>query len=342
MSHESAHIYKNVALEKGKEYYEYENAVIEWTTTENYELIKRLGRGRYSEVFLAMDLNSSKERVLKILKPVKLRKIKREVKVLQILKDGENIVKILDMVKGSSAAYSIVLEYFEHQDYDETLPYMKLDDMKTYFREVLKAIEYCHSKGIMHRDVKLHNILYNKPQNRIKLIDFGLAEFYIPNTAYNIKVASKNYKSPELLVKYKYYDYALDMWSFGCVAAAMIFDKNPFFNGINAEDQLVKIVEVLGMDGFSSFLKKYDIEYTMDCLDRVGLTKKTSYSSFMSSCNMSYVTDEAIDFVNAIFVYDHRKRLTARDALEHRFLKIESTCLKSKCAANIGASELIT
>jgi casein kinase II subunit alpha len=90
----------------------------------------------------------------------------------------------------------------------------------------------------MHRDVKPANVMVDKKQRKVRtillhlhvythllqlrLIDWGLAEFYHPNVDYHIRVGSRYYKAPELLVGYKRYDYSLDMWSVGCMFASMV------------------------------------------------------------------------------------------------------------------------
>lgn len=80
------------------------------------------------------------------------------------------------------------------------------------------------------------------------LIDLGLADFYHPGTRYNVRVASRHYKSPELLLgpTFGYYDYAIDLWGVGCILAGLMFRKEPFFRGKNNLDQLAVIVQVLG------------------------------------------------------------------------------------------------
>ena len=66
--------------------------------------------------------------------------------------------------------------------------------------ELLKALDFSHANGIMHRDVKPHNVMIDHEKRRLRLIDWGLAEFYHPGREYNVRVASRYFKGPELLV----------------------------------------------------------------------------------------------------------------------------------------------
>ncbi len=74
----------------------------------------------------------------------------------------------------------------------------------------------------MHRDVKPHNIMIDHEKRELRLIDWGLAEFYFPDKEYNVRVASRYFKGPELLVDNEIYDYSLDIWSLGCMFAGMV------------------------------------------------------------------------------------------------------------------------
>lgn len=74
----------------------------------------------------------------------------------------------------------------------------------------------------MHRDVKPQNIIVNHHKKILKLIDWGLAEFYHMGQDYNVRVASRYFKGPELLVDYNYYDYSLDIWSTGAMFSSMV------------------------------------------------------------------------------------------------------------------------
>ena len=74
----------------------------------------------------------------------------------------------------------------------------------------------------MHRDVKPHNVMIDHKKRKLRLIDWGLAEFYHQEQEYNVRVASRYFKGPELLVDMQDYDYSLDLWSLGCMFAGMV------------------------------------------------------------------------------------------------------------------------
>jgi casein kinase II subunit alpha len=82
---------------------DYENFAIEWGEQNDYEVVRKVGRGKYSEVFEGINVNNSQRCIIKILKPVKKKKIKREIKILQNLCNGPNIIKLFDVVRSLSS-----------------------------------------------------------------------------------------------------------------------------------------------------------------------------------------------------------------------------------------------
>merc|ERR1739847_196959 len=114
--------------------------------------------------------------------------------------------------------------------------------------------------GVMHRDVKPHNVMIDHEKRVIRLIDWGLAEFYHPGKEYNVRVASRYFKGPELLMDLQNYEHSMDIWSLGCMFAGMIFRSEPFFLGRDNCNQLVKIAKIFGSDKFYAYIKKYGVE----------------------------------------------------------------------------------
>ena len=228
---------------------------------DNYEIMKTLGRGKYSDVYEGIDSKTNKPIVIKILKPVRKVKINREIRILQLLKGGPNIVELIDScIDQATSTPSLIFEYVSPKNLKQIMHNLSLDDIKHYIYQVFLALDYCHSRGIIHRDIKPMNIIVDTTAKHLKVIDWGLSEFYHLNKELNTRVSSRPYKSPELLLGYQLYDFSMDIWSVGCMFAAMIFKKEHFFLGKDNGDQLVKIVAFLGSQEFFDLLKKYDIK----------------------------------------------------------------------------------
>jgi casein kinase II subunit alpha len=148
---------------------------------EKYEVIKKIGRGKYSEVFSGINTVNSEKCVIKVLKPVKRKKIKREIKILQNLTGGTNIIQLLDVVRDpQSKTPALIFEYVNNTDFKYLYPTLTDYDIRYYMNEILKALDFSHSNGIMHRDVKPHNVMIDHEKRQLRLIDWGLAEFYHP------------------------------------------------------------------------------------------------------------------------------------------------------------------
>ncbi|NWR40623.1 CSK21 kinase, partial [Tachuris rubrigastra] len=214
---------------------------------------------------------------------------------------------------------------------------------------VPQALDFCHSMGVMHRDVKPHNVMIDHEHRKLRLIDWGLAEFYHPGQEYNVRVASRYFKGPELLVDYQMYDYSLDMWSLGCMLASMIFRKEPFFHGHDNYDQqggrwavssvgteLMLLLRLLLFFLFPplpllpSLLPRPPPLPSLPplpfpCIPAAPALRsrcrhsRKRWERFVHSENQHLVSPEALDFLDKLLRYDHQSRLTARDAMDHPY-----------------------
>uniref|UniRef100_A0A8D0CL33 non-specific serine/threonine protein kinase n=1 Tax=Scleropages formosus TaxID=113540 RepID=A0A8D0CL33_SCLFO len=291
-----ARVYTEVNTHRPREYWDYESHVVEWGNQDDFQLVRKLGRGKYSEVFEAINITNNEKVVVKILK---------------------------------SRTPALVFEHVNNTDFKQLYQTLTDYDIRFYMYEILKALDYCHSMGIMHRDVKPHNVMIDHEHRKLRLIDWGLAEFYHPGQEYNVRVASRYFKGPELLVDYQMYDYSLDMWSLGCMLASMIFRKEPFFHGHDNYDQLVRIAKVLGTEDLYDYIDKYNIELEPRFNDILGRHSRKRWERFVHSENQHLVSTEALDFLDKLLRYDHQTRLTAREAMEHPyFCESQCTCTK--------------
>ncbi|KAA6382191.1 MAG: putative protein kinase domain [Streblomastix strix] len=161
------------------------------------------------------------------------------------------------------------------QDFRDLYPELSINDVRFYFYQLLIALEYAHEHGVMHRDVKPQNILFDFSQKKLTLIDWGLSECFTKRinqkssiqkmlsstpwevcagcftkkdeciTEMSAFVMSRHYKAPELLLNMKNYDQSVDIWGAGLVLTSMFQLRDTFGINLNwSEDELNKIKEV--------------------------------------------------------------------------------------------------
>ena len=260
----------------------------QWNPPDAYQLVCRLGRGKYSEVFLALhhqprphpppqppQRRPQRQLVIKVLKPVRKLKIKREVHVLQQMGACGGCVQLLDVVRDPVSKYvSLVFEHVETMEWKERFQQLIEPQCQYILYQLLTTLQYAHSHGIMHRDIKPHNLLIHPRTLQAKLIDWGLADYYHAGTAYNVRVCSRYFKAPELLLGHQYYDYGVDMWSVGCVMAGILYGRHPFFHGRDNNDQLIRIVSITGTDELYRYTTKYHITVPDDIQHKLNANRQ--------------------------------------------------------------------
>jgi serine/threonine protein kinase len=224
----------------------------------DYKKVNRIGEGTYGFVYRAFHKETNRVVALKRIilhheeqEGFPLTSI-REIKMLRRL-HHPNIVSLVDVVVGSKRdSVFLLFEYCEH-DLSYLLKRMKTpfkeSELKSLFQQLLSAVEYIHKNWILHRDIKLSNLLYNN-HGQLKLADFGLARtISYPNTQENNLltplVVTLWYRPPEILLGGTDYSFPIDIWSIGCVFAELIL-QTPLFCGMSELEQIMAIFKILG------------------------------------------------------------------------------------------------
>jgi serine/threonine protein kinase len=123
---------------------------------------------------------------------------------------------------------------------------------QSYTYQMLSGLNYCHSRAILHRDLKPQNILISLTTGVLKLADFGLARAFVPPIRpFTHEVVTLWYRPPEILLGGRTYSLPMDMWGVGCIIAEML-TKRPLFPGDSEVDQLFKIFRSLALSAFPS------------------------------------------------------------------------------------------
>lgn len=266
-----------------------------------YELGKEVGRGHFGHTCWAKGRKGhlkGQPVAVKIISKAKLttaisiEDVRREVKILKALSGHKNLVKFHEAFEDASNVY-IVMELCEGGELLERIlsrggRYTE-EDAKTIVVQIMSVVAFCHLQGVVHRDLKPENFLFTTREEDapIKVIDFGLSDFIKPDLRLNDIVGSAYYVAPEVL--HRSYSVEADMWSIGVITYILLCGSRPFW--ARTESGIFR--SVLRAD-----------------------------PNFADS-PWPVVSPEAKDFVKRLLNKDHRKRMTAAQALTHPWLRDE-------------------
>ncbi|XP_075781338.1 serine/threonine-protein kinase MARK1 isoform X5 [Pelodiscus sinensis] len=199
----------------------------------NYRLLKTIGKGNFAKVKLARHVLTGREVAVKIidktqLNPTSLQKLFREVRIMKIL-NHPSIVKLFEVIETEKTLY-LVMEYAsggEVFDYLVAHGRMKEKEARAKFRQIVSAVQYCHQKCIVHRDLKAENLLLDADMN-IKIADFGFSNEFTIGNKLDTFCGSPPYAAPELFQGKKYDGPEVDVWSLGVILYTLVSGSLPF------------------------------------------------------------------------------------------------------------------
>ncbi|KAJ6643906.1 Cyclin-dependent kinase 10 [Pseudolycoriella hygida] len=287
-----------------------------------FEKLNRIGEGTYGIVYRARDTSNDE---IVALKKVRMDQERdglpvsglREIHILMKC-SHENIVRMKEVVVGRSLeSIFLSMEYCE-QDLASLL-----DNMPTPFSEsqvkcivlqVLKGLKYLHSNFIVHRDLKVSNILIAERTGAVKIADFGLARYFgIPPKPMTPHVVTLWYRAPELLLGSSSHNTPIDMWALGCIFGELLGHR-PLLPGTTEIRQLELIIDLLGTPSESiwpDFSK-------LPALQNVSL-RQQPYNNLKTK--FVWLSTNGLRLLNHLFMYDPNKRATSHEALESTYFK---------------------
>ncbi|XP_073792074.1 serine/threonine-protein kinase MARK2 isoform X47 [Danio rerio] len=198
-----------------------------------YRLLKTIGKGNFAKVKLAKHILTGKEVAVKIIDKTQLnssslQKLFREVRIMKLL-NHPNIVKLFEVIETEKTLY-LVMEYAsggEVFDYLVAHGRMKEKEARAKFRQIVSAVQYCHQKCIVHRDLKAENLLLDADMN-IKIADFGFSNEFTLGNKLDTFCGSPPYAAPELFQGKKYDGPEVDVWSLGVILYTLVSGSLPF------------------------------------------------------------------------------------------------------------------
>jgi len=239
---------------------------------------------------------------------------------LQALHGHENIIQIMNVLKADNDRDIYIVTDFMESDLHAVIKAKILEDVhKQYIvYQVLKALKYMHSGELIHRDIKPSNILLNA-DCAIKLCDFGLARSVAPTLASSSGpvmtdyVATRWYRSPEILFGSSSYTKGADVWAVGCILAEMIIGK-PVFPGTSTLDQLERIMAVTGPPS-SEDIDAMDSPYAKTMIQSLKILHHNRLGDIFPTAS-----SDALDFIRLCFQFNPQNRPSVVDLLRHRYV----------------------
>ncbi|KAF7635601.1 Protein kinase domain-containing protein [Meloidogyne graminicola] len=283
---------------------------------ETYKKIFDLGEGTYATVYLGQSLLTGRSVAMK---EIRLEHEEgapctaiREVSLLRNLKHA-NIVTLHDVVHTNSVL-TLVFEFVEQdlREYMEELEdQMSIKNVQLFTFQLLRGLNYCHSRRILHRDLKPQNLLVTKG-GELKLADFGLARAQsIPTKSYSSEVVTLWYRPPDVLLGSTEYTTHIDMWAVGCIIYEMLTNL-PLFPGSSPTEQLKLIFQKLGTPTIETHPELKELPGFNKCRN----FRQHSPKSLIYLPRLDTIT---VDLLLKLLKYDGNKRIGAEKAMRHPF-----------------------
>ncbi|KAF8909399.1 kinase-like domain-containing protein [Gymnopilus junonius] len=291
-----------------------------------WKLVRELGSGAYGVVISAADEISGETVAIKLVTRVfeKIQFAKRALREITLLRHFSHHGNITGLIDLDAISPDFNEMYFVLQPMEADLHQiirsgqtLTNEHVQYFTYQVLRGMKYIHSAGVIHRDLKPGNLLVNA-DCELKICDFGLSRGYNSSPDENAShlteyVATRWYRAPEIMLAYRCYDTAIDVWSIGCILAELLMGT-PLFRGKDYVDQLNKIFGVLGTPD-ANIIRKIGSPKAQAYVRSLPIKKTIPFKKVIPTAD-----PQALELLGEMLSFDPTERITVPDALERPWL----------------------
>ncbi|CAK73445.1 unnamed protein product (macronuclear) [Paramecium tetraurelia] len=302
---------------------------IQYSFLPNYQFQRIIGHGTFGYVFEAYDRTNDKKVAIKRIQKIS-KQLSREYEILLLLKGSPNIIQIEDIyLSQTDEGINVQNIIFEYKDFSlenilaqaiRNRQFLQPNQIKSLMRQIIIGLCSLSAKDVVHRDLKPENILVDKDGNLV-LCDFGSAKVIDQrgmNTSY---VVSQYYRAPELILSHTNYGAEIDIWAAGCIFSEMM-DLKVLFEGKNEGDQLYCIFQTLGSlkDIEMIYLFQHQ-SYNQEIQKRFKGYEQKDMKFWLNKFSHIPNNELAIDLLLKMLQINPRRRITAKEALQHPYFQ---------------------
>lgn len=204
------------------------------TTFDYYKFVKKIGNGAFGQVYLAIHKLTGKFVAIKMIELVQLKdkysrkKVFQEVYILKKIRHS-NIIRLFEVFENKKHIM-MVMEYAGGGDLYHLVKkseYLTEDEAKYIFKQIAQGVAHCHCRSVLHRDIKLDNILLDG-DGGVKICDFGVSKLITQNEVIQEQCGTPAYLAPEMSSNSEYSNFFVDIWSLGILLYVMLQGTVPF------------------------------------------------------------------------------------------------------------------
>ncbi|EAY09936.1 CMGC family protein kinase [Trichomonas vaginalis G3] len=271
-----------------------------------------IGKGHYSSVYKSY-LSNGTAVAVKNLVTYSKKYLGKEINTLKALQDVPNVLRFYGFI-GNESYPTIIYSYHpsSKSGYNGNIT---LEDFRWWLKTTLETLADIHEHGVIHRDLRLANILTDFENRKLAIVDFGLSDFYRKGVPMNPRVGCFHITAPELAINVSNYNCEVDVWSLGLSCLDIMIKLKDHWNSKNDYMMIENLIKAYGSASWNEFVGKYNPIF------KTNRKISGSFYEFGMPGNNHLITPDTMDLVSKMLELDPAKRISAREALNHNFFK---------------------